>query len=381
MPRATIKQRYFVASQEIVDGKTVLVLLEEGKDTAACHNTMKGKEFAGKHTGLNLPVRVCILRDEPAYMVQAKPNELAQEIRESHPESADQILGTMAKHGVDIAGEMEVSEVDLQVSVHQPPAQGPQDAPGPSPEPTPAPEASAPPPEPMAAPQAPPQAPQEPTAPPPEPVKEVQYLDQLRIVPSNYQTLGHEKLLEIAMKIDQSIDGTCTKLACMAVIGKYLETGQRNVAGAAPAPTPEPQAPPGAEAPVDHSEVPPAEGFVQETCTPGQCGCIVWKGPNGSLFDAVEGYPEHDCPAYIQSKAEAQSTAAPPTPPPPPGPPAGAAPPPPPPAQVEPPPAVAPSGGFTQGGSTSGEAPPQGDVGVPPGPPPPPPPPPPPAPQ
>jgi len=363
MARATVKQRYFVASQEIVDGKTVLTLLEEGKDTASCHNIMKGKEFAGQFSKLAKPVRVCILRDEPAYMVQAKPNELAQQIRRAAPESADKVLELMAGAGVDVTGDMEVTEVELAVSVHQPPAQSPQDAPGPAPAAEPVPEAPAAPPAAPQAPPAAPEAPQEPAAPAPEPKKEEKFLDQLRIVPANYQALGHAQLLEVAQKIDQTIDGTCTKLACMAVIGKYLETGQRNVGSAPAAP---------AEAPVDHTVVPPGEGFTQETCTPGQCGCIVWKGPDGKLYDAVEGYPEHDCPAYLQAKGAAVP------PPPPPGPPAGAAPPPPPPAQVEPPPAVAPSGGFTQGGSTSGEAkPPIGDIGVPPGPPPPPPPPPP----
>ena len=371
MARATVKQRYFVASQEIVDGRTVLVLLEEGKDTAACHNIMKGQDFASKQGKAGLPVRVCILRDEPAFMVRAKENDLARAIRAAAPQSADELLGLMARHGVNVTGEMEVQEVDAGVSLDPLPEDSTQDAPQEALEaPQAAPVAPPVPPAPPAPPTAPPAPPAAPAAAPEK--KEVKYLDQLRIVPANYQALGHAQLLEVAQKIDGSIDGTCTKLACMAVIGKYLETGQRNVGTAPPAPA----VPPGAEEESnDLLENPPSQDQPWNLVECPHCQSTVWQNDQAKMHDPVSDergvYPEHNCPGYLNRQKPA-------APAPPQGPPPGAAPPPPPPAQVQPPPAVAPQGGFTQGANSSGQAgPPPNNIGVPPGPPPPPPPPPP----
>jgi hypothetical protein len=289
----------------------------------------------------------------------------------------------MAAHGVNVTGDADVAEVASSVyfsgKIVEAPAdtqepQGATEAQAPMPEPKAQPTAMQPPP---GSQQPPPAVQQPPAAPAPE-IKEVKYLDQLRIVPANYQVLGHGALLVVAQKIDATIDGTCTKLACMAVIGKYLETGQRSVGKAPQAPPPPPPMPTQSalEAAMD---MPPAQGFQQHgfqqvVCSGTSCGAVVWKGPGDKMYDAVPGYPEHNCPDYVRMQAERQSAAMPPVPP---GPPAAAvkASPPPP---MQPPPAVAPSGGFTYGRPTSGQAPlPPRDLGVPPGPPPPPPPPPP----
>lgn len=361
MVRAVVKQRYFVATQEIKDGKTVLTLLEEAKDTGACHNLVKSKEFVQKYMAMSMPIRVCILRDEPAFMVQARPNELAMQIRSSAGSKADEILAIMAKNGVNVTEDTEVAEVESVVYLAGHVIATPVDAQEAQESAEQTAQASEP--------QPPPAAPAAPQAAPPAASKtEAKYIDQLKIVPANYQVLGHTTLLETAQKIDPTISGTCTKLACMAVIAKYLETGQR--------PAAKPPAPPAPAVGPDVTvflTISPGPGYTPYVCEGSSCGASVWRGSSGKQLEMAPGYPEHDCPDYVRWQAQRQSAAVPPVPP---GPPPAAAPIPPPP--VQPPPVVAPTGGFSQGRGPSGQAmlPPR-DLGVPPGPPPPPPPPPP----
>lgn len=343
MAREKVKQRYFIAKQEVVDGNTVLTLLQEEKDTSACHNTMKSDDFGQKYGQMDTPVRVCILRDEPALMIQARPSELAEKIRAEAGDKADSILAILNSQGVATMGELEVVETSSDVVMGQTAPQTaevqPQAVPAPAP-------VSPAPPKPTA-----PTAPQEPP-PPPEPKQqeEDKFVDANGIVPKGYQTLSHPELVRIAQKITPDVDGTVAKLACIAIIARYLETGELQ--------TDEPK-----QEVVDYTAVPPGEGFELTNCEPGACGCVVWKDQNGKLYDAVEGYPEHVCPA-TQKAAPAD----PPAPTGPPAPPAQAAPAPAPAAPVTPPPVVAPPSGFANGGAQSGQAP-----GVPPIPPPPPP--------
>jgi hypothetical protein len=111
--KQVVKQRYFVAAQSTQDGKTVLTLLAEGKDSTSCQAIMRSQEFVDTHMSDPSPVRVCILRDEPAIRIRMKPNALAQEISEALTggPQADRILSILAKHKVPVSGEVEAEEV------------------------------------------------------------------------------------------------------------------------------------------------------------------------------------------------------------------------------------------------------------------------------
>jgi hypothetical protein len=349
-------------------GCVALILMEEGDDTAHCHRIMKSDEFATKHSNLQDPVRVVILRDEPAYRILSKPNELATKIREElRPTEAKTVLNLLADHDVPVTAKTEIVEEDIVTAVSAPDApapETPQDAPGA----TEVPAAPVPPPAPPQTVEAPPVAPQVPQevaleqAPAPQ-VDEIGggpppgCLDERGLVHETFRTEDEAQLRAMAVGIAEAgfaPDGVTTesaqqmsKAACLLVINKYLEGCEKADQGAssepssgeppatpeappgpvAPPPPPPPSPPPPPPAPVP----PPAPAAPPPAVAPVQGGLAT--GQNKSV-QAPTPPP------------------APPAPPPPPPSPAGGAPPPPPPP---PPPA-----GFGN------------SMGVPPPPPPPP---------
>jgi len=343
MGKKVVQQKYYVAAQDVKDGKTIITLLEEGEDTPKCQRMMKSPEFAGKYAGLGLPVRVCILRDEPALRLKSVPNELARAIVKQFPERQGEVLQLLADHGVSVAGNVETEEVDVVVTLSNGNAQEP---PGAAPAVAPVIEV---PPGAESTLEGQPEAPASTPEPTPTPILTV---DKSGLIPANYKELSQDQLLEIVKKIAAEADSTWTKVTCMAAIAQHLE--RETEALVTP---PEPQMAP--NEPSQFTQKPPGEGAWENTVC-DFCKALVWKNMDNRFFDQVEGYPGHNCPDYMQWVAEQEAAIAPPPPQPPMTPPAAAPGPPPPkvvapPAAPVPPPVDAPVS-MEEGPTQSGQA-------------------------
>jgi hypothetical protein len=293
MAKKTVPQHYWVAAQRLVDGKLQLTLLEQaedGKGVAGCMAIIKSPEFASKYRSLGLPVRICIIRAEPALRLVARDNNLATAVKGIdglETEIAEQVLSVLGANGVDVSGEVTLEEVQ----------EGPSEAPGatlpnqdsgvgsvpgtpagamPAPPTVPSMgEASARADEVAQAAAAP--------APTPPPVPQ-EFMDGQCIVPVGWKTLNSLASVQaIAAKIDPAVNESWQLAACQHVIQKYLATG---ILGGPD------QSPPDASG-----------GWVKEACP--HCGMMTWKAASGDMRkDPVSGYQEHSCQGYLKARKE-----------------------------------------------------------------------------
>lgn len=128
-PRSKVPQRYFAAAQAVhKDGKVQLTLLEESKDTGSCHVLIRSQDFVNRYADLNLPVRVVIIREEPALCLVRKPNELAAKIQVAAGDRTEQVLKVLTEGGVSITGDVDFEDAEEPAALQRTQEEG-QEAP------------------------------------------------------------------------------------------------------------------------------------------------------------------------------------------------------------------------------------------------------------
>jgi len=121
MARKAVQQRYFIAEQTPGQGgHTLLRLVEEQKDAAECRKRMKSQEFAEEHGDIVNPLRVTIIRSEPAVVLVRKPSQITKDIATAAGDCTDDVVKVLVKHGISVGGSTVAKDMDAPIDLEAP---------------------------------------------------------------------------------------------------------------------------------------------------------------------------------------------------------------------------------------------------------------------